>query len=129
MSLTVRSYSPEILEAWRAGVDEFNGQRYWHAHERWEQGWTGLPEPDRTHVQALIQACGAFHLFGIGRTRPALALCASALEKFASVEREMAEILPRLEIAGLIDALNAVVADPDDWVSHATKLRSTCLSP
>jgi hypothetical protein len=90
-------------------VREFNQGRYWHAHECWEQGWIGRAEPEKTYIQALIQVAAVFHLLAQGRSRPALALCARALEKFART-RPMAAVFPRLEIPHAEDELRRILA-------------------
>ncbi len=50
-------------ETFRRGVALFNGVRYWHAHEAWEELWRAAPEEDRDFYQGLIQlAAGLLHL-------------------------------------------------------------------
>ena len=55
---------PEIAdETFRRGVSLFNGVRYWHAHEAWEELWRAAPDEDRDFYQGLIQvAAGLLHL-------------------------------------------------------------------
>ncbi|KAB8143799.1 DUF309 domain-containing protein [Chloroflexia bacterium SDU3-3] len=48
-----------IGDAHHQGIALFNQQRYWHAHEAWEQCWLGAPEPQATFYQGLIQAAAA----------------------------------------------------------------------
>ena len=50
-------------ERFRKGMDEFNSQDYFEAHEVWEDLWHEYRETDRTFLQALIQvAAGLYHL-------------------------------------------------------------------
>jgi predicted metal-dependent hydrolase len=50
-------------ELFRRGVALFNGVRYWHAHEAWEELWRAAPDDDRDFYQGLIQvAAGLLHL-------------------------------------------------------------------
>ena len=50
-------------EIFRRGVSLFNGVRYWHAHEAWEDLWRAAPDEDRDFYQGLIQvAAGLLHL-------------------------------------------------------------------
>jgi len=50
-------------ELFRRGVALFNGVRYWHAHEAWEELWRAAPDRDREFYQGLIQvAAGLLHL-------------------------------------------------------------------
>jgi predicted metal-dependent hydrolase len=45
------------------GVADFNGVRYWHAHEAWETLWRAAPDEERDFYQGLIQvAAGLLHL-------------------------------------------------------------------
>ena len=94
---------------WQDGIAHFNSGRYWEAHEAWERGWKNLPEPSKTYVQALIQATSSFYLVGEGRIAPALSLCRLAKAKLASVGWPGSlDLYPRIEIPGLIEALDAV---------------------
>src|SRR4051812_41035408 len=83
----IRHYDPALLKAWEDGVHEFNSGRYWDAHEKWEQGWKRLPEPERTWVQAWIQLAGVIHLLAKGRIAAARALCQSAVPSLRRRER------------------------------------------
>jgi predicted metal-dependent hydrolase len=50
-------------ELFRRGVSLFNGVRYWHAHEAWEELWRAAPDEERDFYQGLIQvAAGLLHL-------------------------------------------------------------------
>lgn len=50
-------------EVFRRGVALFNGVRYWHAHEAWEELWRAAPDQERDFYQGLIQvAAGLLHL-------------------------------------------------------------------
>jgi hypothetical protein len=50
-------------EFFRRGVSLFNGARYWHAHEAWEELWRAAADPERDFYQGLIQlAAGLLHL-------------------------------------------------------------------
>jgi hypothetical protein len=50
-------------EIFRRGVALFNGVRYWHAHEAWEELWRAAPDEERDFYQGLIQvAAGLLHL-------------------------------------------------------------------
>jgi predicted metal-dependent hydrolase len=50
-------------ETFRRGVSLFNGVRYWHAHEAWEELWRAAADEDRDFYQGLIQiAAGLLHL-------------------------------------------------------------------
>lgn len=50
-------------ELFERGVACFNGVRYWHAHEAWEELWRAAPDRERDFYQGLIQvAAGLLHL-------------------------------------------------------------------
>jgi hypothetical protein len=50
-------------EIFRRGISLFNGVRYWHAHEAWEELWRAAPDEERDFYQGLIQlAAGLLHL-------------------------------------------------------------------
>lgn len=50
-------------ETFRRGVALFNGVRYWHAHEAWEELWRAAPDEERDFYQGLILlAAGLLHL-------------------------------------------------------------------
>lgn len=50
-------------ELFRRGVALFNGVRYWHAHEAWEELWLSAADEERDFYQGLIQvAAGLLHL-------------------------------------------------------------------
>jgi predicted metal-dependent hydrolase len=53
----------EAEETFRRGIALFNGVRYWHAHEAWEELWRAAPDEERDFYQGLIQlAAGLLHL-------------------------------------------------------------------
>ncbi len=52
-------------EDWREfkeGIHLFNEQRFWHAHEAWENVWKRRPEESRIFFQGIIQVAAAYHL-------------------------------------------------------------------
>jgi predicted metal-dependent hydrolase len=53
----------QVEELFRKGIALFNGVRYWHAHEAWEELWRAAPDEERDFYQGLIQlAAGLLHL-------------------------------------------------------------------
>lgn len=53
----------EAERLFRQGVADFNGARYWYAHEAWETIWRAAPEEERDFYQGLIQiAAGLLHV-------------------------------------------------------------------
>jgi predicted metal-dependent hydrolase len=47
--------------AYRHGIDLFNQEKFFDAHEVLEDVWRDAPEPDRKFLQGLIQVAVAFH--------------------------------------------------------------------
>ena len=123
----IQDYSSALLHSWTTGVEEFNQGRFWHAHEEWERGWKNLPSREKTYVQALIQFAAVFHLFELGRSRPALSLCTSALTKFEAAN-SIHEVLPRIEIVDAV-ALLKQIARGAEWTTLRGQLQAVLLLP
>jgi len=94
-------------DSWDRGIQDFNAHRYWHAHEAWETNWLKLPEPDRSHIKALIQFCGVCVHIEKKRWSPALRLAHRSLELFAeaSAHQKLLKKEPELKVKGLEDVL------------------------
>src|SRR6187200_1813824 len=53
----------EAERLFRRGIADFNGLRYWHAHEAWETLWRAANDEERDFYQGLIMvAAGLLHL-------------------------------------------------------------------
>lgn len=63
------------------GLACYRNQRFWHAHEHWEEFWHTCREPEKTFVQALIQVTAAFHHFQKGEFAGAISLLRKALAR------------------------------------------------
>lgn len=75
------------------GVRLFNRQKFFEAHEAWEELWLAEAEPEKTFLQGLIQVAAAFHHWQRGNMRGANSLLAAAvakLEGFAANHRRLA---------------------------------------
>ncbi len=70
--------------AFSCGLEEFNGHRFFEAHESWETVWLGAPEPEKTFLQGLIQVAAAFHHFRRANAAGAKSLLSAGLEKLES---------------------------------------------
>jgi uncharacterized protein len=46
------------------GIALFNSEKFWHAHEAWEEIWKKHPEDGRFFLQGLIQLAAAYHQLG-----------------------------------------------------------------
>ena len=63
------------------GLACYRSQRFWHAHEHWEEVWLQCQEPDKTFLQALIQITAAFHHFQRDEFPGAISLLGKALRR------------------------------------------------
>ncbi len=54
------------------GIDCFNRQLFYEAHEAWEHLWLKERGDDRLFLQGLIQVAGGFHHVQKGRFKPAI---------------------------------------------------------
>lgn len=51
----------EVLRQLYEGLTLFNRQRFWEAHEAWEEAWKALPPVCRLFFQGLIQVAAGLH--------------------------------------------------------------------
>ena len=68
-------------ELFRKGIEQFNAQCFFEAHDTWEELWRETSGPDRLFYQGLIQtAVGLYHLTN-GNYRGARSQFGKALDK------------------------------------------------
>ena len=68
-------------DLFRKGIEEFNTQCFFEAHDTWEELWRETSGPDRLFYQGLIQtAVGLYHLAN-GNFRGARSQFGKALDK------------------------------------------------
>jgi hypothetical protein len=68
-------------DLFRKGIEEFNTQCFFEAHDTWEELWRETSGPDRLFYQGLIQtAVGLYHL-SHGNIRGARSQFGKALDK------------------------------------------------
>lgn len=86
---------PHFARRFLDGVELFNAEHFWHAHEAWEELWLGGSEDFRPFLQGLIQLAAAYHHVQRGTLSGGVRLFAAALEKlepyperFFGVERD-----------------------------------------
>jgi hypothetical protein len=97
-----------LHESLRPGIEEFNSERFFEAHEAWEHVWLGSAGDEKRFLQGIIQIAAAFHHYqrdnwtgacsllkaGLGRLRDAPAtLGAIALEPLCRAASEWAQAL------------------------------------
>ena len=89
-------------EALDRGINLFNEQRFFEAHEEWEQEWRMLSEgEDKTFFQGLIFAAAAF----VHYTRRECAGAKELLSRSLSSLRAGMNIHPDISVGQLIDDL------------------------
>jgi hypothetical protein len=66
------------------GVELFNAERFWDAHEAWEQIWLAAQGDEKQFLQGLIQLAAAYHHVQRGTSpRGAVRLFDAALRRLA----------------------------------------------
>src|ERR1700688_5197286 len=53
--------SREKDRLYQKGLEAFNSDHFYEAHEHWEEVWLETPDPDKMFLQGLIQVAAAFH--------------------------------------------------------------------
>jgi hypothetical protein len=61
LPLRTISMSEEDWREFEYGVQLFNEQKFWHAHEAWENVWKRHHEDERLFFQGVIQFAAAYH--------------------------------------------------------------------
>jgi predicted metal-dependent hydrolase len=67
-----------------AGLELFNAQKFWHAHEAWERDWLHAEGDLKVFLQGLIQLAAAYHHVQRGTFRGGVRLFDAALSKLAT---------------------------------------------
>lgn len=120
----------ELLEHWELGVQRFNEQKFWEAHEEWEHQWVHLDSPTKDYMQGLIQFCAVLVHLQAERHKPALRLCRSAMTKLQ--QKPFPTQIPFLvKIPGEIHVLNEIFEglssekfDIELWLKKANNLKA-----
>src|SRR5690349_19335468 len=84
------------------GVDLFNEQKFWHAHEAWEEHWLRASGEEKTFLQGLIQLAAAYHHVQRGTLRGAVRLFDAALAKLEAFADDYANVDRREAILAAI---------------------------
>ncbi|MBI4436358.1 MAG: DUF309 domain-containing protein [Candidatus Omnitrophica bacterium] len=81
-------YDPEDWENYDKGIRYFNRQKFFEAHEAWEEIWRRTTDTeDKRFLQGLIQAAAFLVHHQRGNGRSAVKLYHDASEKLASYQR------------------------------------------
>jgi uncharacterized protein len=70
-------------EALRKGVELFNRQEFYEAHEAWEAGWLDEPSDDRQLLQGLIQVAAGLYKLQVGMPVGTVKLLEQGLQKLS----------------------------------------------
>jgi predicted metal-dependent hydrolase len=106
--------SQEKARLYQKGLDAFNSDRFYEAHEHWEEIWLETPHPDKMFLQGLIQVAAAFHHYSranLQGTRNLLRAGLLKLECFPEIHGE-------LEIHELREAVREWLAALDTKENH-----------
>lgn len=84
------------------GVELFNRQEFYEAHEAWEAGWTDELSDDRVLLQGLIQVAAGFYKLQVGAPQGTVKLLEQGLLKlrrFVGRSRgvDLEALLPEVE--------------------------------
>ena len=102
------------------GQELFNDERFFEAHEAWEELWRAEAGRDRAFVQGLILVAGHFVHVGKGNWSGARSLAFLARGKFAAAARQ--PVYRALDIAPLLAALDYNIALLDGHIAHAIEV-------
>jgi uncharacterized protein len=59
-----QSMDPQTKDRlFQQGLESFNSEHFYDAHEHWEEVWLQTPNPDKMFLQGLIQVAAAYHHF------------------------------------------------------------------
>jgi len=79
--LKVRRSGAKSGKQFQQGVDQFNAEKFFDAHESWEAIWLKAAEPDKTFLQGITQVTAAFHHHARGNREGAESLLQKGLRK------------------------------------------------
>jgi predicted metal-dependent hydrolase len=66
-------------QSFRHGLEHFNTERFFEAHEAWEEVWLASTGTDKRFLQGIIQIAAAFHHYQRGNPRGACSLLEAGL--------------------------------------------------
>src|SRR4029079_18529774 len=72
---------PDFRHHFDQGVSHFNSQKFWEAHESWEELWLASQSDLVEFLQGLIQLAAAYHHVKRGTWRGAVRLFEAALRR------------------------------------------------
>jgi uncharacterized protein len=78
----------------RVGLELFNQDRFFDAHEVWEDVWRDIPRDQaaRRHMQGLVQMAVAFHHWTTGNVTGSRSVLARSLRNLNGAESSLSSI-------------------------------------
>jgi uncharacterized protein len=101
------------------GIELFNSEKFFEAHEVWEELWKNLTEPEKTQLQAIIQCAVALYLLQEKRTPGAIKVWNRAINNFSTTNKPLLGIL----IGDLIKQMQNVFSDLAEIKAQNVKIR------
>jgi predicted metal-dependent hydrolase len=90
----------EQHKGFRQGLEEFNTERFFEAHEAWEEVWLASAGTEKRFLQGIIQIAAAFHHYQRGNRRGACSLLEAGLRRLHDLPADHGGIaLDRLRLA------------------------------
>ena len=106
------TFSPSQRDQWVVGIELFNRQGYWEAHEAWENVWremTDNPEDDGEIIlRGLIQFAAGLHSLSRGKTAGAVSNLSKSRVKLALCEKPFWGI----DLGSLVSAIQSSIHAP-----------------
>jgi predicted metal-dependent hydrolase len=102
--------SHEKDRLYQKGLEAFNSDHFYDAHEHWEEVWLETPNPDKMFLQGLIQVAAAFHHYSRANllgTRNLLQAGLLKLDRFPEVHGGLEIETLREAVRGWLAALDA----------------------
>jgi uncharacterized protein len=99
------------------GIELFNQQQFWHAHEAWEQAWLHANDPVATLYKGLIQTAAALVHWQRNNPKGLRLNWAKARPKLAAITQHTSgqtSVSASLDLADLIASMDAFVAATTD---------------
>lgn len=77
---------PDFTTHFLEGIAHFNAERFWEAHESWEQIWLAAESDVEQFLQGLIQIAAAYHHVRRGTYSGAIRLFDAGLRRLSAFE-------------------------------------------
>jgi predicted metal-dependent hydrolase len=108
------------------GIGQFNGGKFWHAHEAWELVWQRQADDERLFFQGLIQLAAAYHHLTKKQLRTGYV---NNLKKSGNILRVFAPEYIGIEVTPLLEAIAAGLEASDGMEDAPPTEREVRLIP